>query len=577
MGRMLGLTMQEIAECNAQSDLLDLEANGFVAVELLLFLYAILVMHVLIDEFYVPALELVTSREVLDVPRPLLGCTILAAGNCLPELSMSLVALLLSESQDIGTGEVFGSCVFDILAILGVVCIRLPQPALTAEGAKPSSAVGGTQLAWPLMVYFLGWVALATAIDISLFYTDIESTWPVSIVMVTLFVAFVVGVFVCNCLIPGFAAPEERLPQHSKQSSALVLPPHADSYGSAEPASALALPSPPPSLPPSPPGSALTPAPSTALTPAPSTALAPAPSTALALSPSDELAIPEMEGAAAGFDATAICHSVATGSAPPVPRETTPLLLPPQDTGSAASGSPLAIADVGGGVDEGEWKDAPDDAPADAPAALTDGRSAVSRAYDRCFDLLAAPARLVLRYTVPDAHKPTPLLGGYRPWVITIIICILYTLLLSYSMVAIATRAVCVLGLRKNSLGATVLCLSAGFPDLITAMILVKRPGPGMVEMAAANPFGAFLFNALVALGLPWFILGTYADVFPPAKGTWYPSFVGFLCIGAALLALCACRLRLSRELGYGLLALYAAYLFLIIQDGVTRPTRPVF
>ena len=95
--------------------------------------------------------------------------------------------------------------------------------------------------------------------------------------------------------------------------------------------------------------------------------------------------------------------------------------------------------------------------------------------------------------------------------------------------------------------------------------------------MAAANPFGAFLFNGLVALGLPWPILGTYADVFPPARGTWFPSFVGFLCIGAALLAILACRLRLSRELGYGLLGLYAAYLFVIILDGVTRPSRPVY
>ena len=59
------------------------------------------------------------------------------------------------------------------------------------------------------------------------------------------------------------------------------------------------------------------------------------------------------------------------------------------------------------------------------------------------------------------------------------------------------------LGIRKNSLGGTLLSLSAGFPDLITATILVKRPGQGMVEMAVANPFGAFLFNALVALGLP--------------------------------------------------------------------------
>ena len=135
----------------------------------------------------------------------------------------------------------------------------------------------------------------------------------------------------------------------------------------------------------------------------------------------------------------------------------------------------------------------------------------------------------------------------------------------------------CLLGVRKNSLGATVLCLSAGFPDLLTAMILVKRPGEGMVAMAAANPFGAFVFNGLVALGLPWLILGTYADVFPPAKGTWFPSLVGFACVLLALGLLLACRLRLSRPLGYGLLGLYVAYLVFIIYDGTTRPARPPY
>ena len=139
--------------------------------------------------------------------------------------------------------------------------------------------------------------------------------------------------------------------------------------------------------------------------------------------------------------------------------------------------------------------------------------------------------------------------------------------------VAVASRAICLLGVRKNSLGATVLCLAAGFPDLLTAMILVKRPG--MMGMAASNPFGAFLYNGLVALGIPWLILGTYADVFPPAKGTWYPSLVGFVCIFIALTALLAVRMKLSKGLGYFLLSLYVGYLTAIIYDGTTRPARP--
>merc|ERR1719424_2255831 len=110
-----------------------------------------------------------------------------------------------------------------------------------------------------------------------------------------------------------------------------------------------------------------------------------------------------------------------------------------------------------------------------------------------------------------------PLLLGRRPWALTLAACIGYTLLLSYLMVLIATRAICLLGIRKNTLGATVLCLSAGLPDLLTAVVLVGKPG--MHQMAASNPFGALVFNAFVALGLPWAVLGLYTDVFPPARG----------------------------------------------------------
>mmetsp|Transcript_79602 Transcript_79602/g.158218 ORF Transcript_79602/g.158218 Transcript_79602/m.158218 type:complete len:99 (-) Transcript_79602:131-427(-) len=96
-----------------------------------------------------------------------------------------------------------------------------------------------------------------------------------------------------------------------------------------------------------------------------------------------------------------------------------------------------------------------------------------------------------------------------------------------------------------------------------------------MQTMAAANPFGAFAFNALVALGLPWVILGSYADIFPPARGTWLPSLVGFGFIALALLAILANGLRLTRALGAGLLALYVLYLTVIMYDGFTRPARP--
>ena len=66
----------------------------------------------------------------------------------------------------------------------------------------------------------------------------------------------------------------------------------------------------------------------------------------------------------------------------------------------------------------------------------------------------------------------------------------------------VSSRSICLLGVRKNALGATVLCFAAGLPDLITVLVLCSRPGTQV--MAASNAFGAFAFNAFVALGLPW-------------------------------------------------------------------------
>ena len=140
-------------------------------------------------------------------------------------------------------------------------------------------------------------------------------------------------------------------------------------------------------------------------------------------------------------------------------------------------------------------------------------------------------------------------------------------------MVEIASRAICLLGIRKNALGATALCVAAGFPDLVTVIVLCRRPE--MLQTAASNAFGAYVFNALLPLGLPWAILGAYADVFPPARGTFFTALVGFACIGVGTCAVAARRFVLDRPLGVVLLLLYAAYLTIIIHDGATRWARP--
>ena len=116
-GRALEITAAELRECEAHPNLLIFERDyGGVLFEIAGFVYCIIALYVLIEDYYVEALELMCG--VLRIPKALAGATLMAAGNCLPELSISLIAVLFSSAPDIGTGEVFGSCVFDLLAVI---------------------------------------------------------------------------------------------------------------------------------------------------------------------------------------------------------------------------------------------------------------------------------------------------------------------------------------------------------------------------------------------------------------------------------------------------------------------------
>ena len=87
---------------------------------------------------------------------------------------------------EVGTGEVLGACVFDLLCVLGLVCILLPPE--------------GLELPKPLMYYFMVWVVLATSLDAMLFYTSVELTWYMANVMVLAYILFVTYLFFFDSL-----------------------------------------------------------------------------------------------------------------------------------------------------------------------------------------------------------------------------------------------------------------------------------------------------------------------------------------------------------------------------------------
>jgi cation:H+ antiporter len=68
----------------------------------------------------------VSIAETLGVSQLVIGLTIVAAGTSLPELATSVVASLRGE-RDIAVGNVVGSNIFNLLAVLGIAGLASPN------------------------------------------------------------------------------------------------------------------------------------------------------------------------------------------------------------------------------------------------------------------------------------------------------------------------------------------------------------------------------------------------------------------------------------------------------------------
>lgn len=118
--------------------------------------------------------SLVVARA-LGISELIIGLTIVAAGTSLPELATSLVASLRNE-RDIAVGNVVGSNIFNILAVLGISAaispsgISIPSEALNfdlpvmvaiAFTCLPIFFTGGIIERWEGLLFFAYYIAYA--------------------------------------------------------------------------------------------------------------------------------------------------------------------------------------------------------------------------------------------------------------------------------------------------------------------------------------------------------------------------------------------------------------------------------
>lgn len=118
-------------------------------------MYCFLALAIVCDEFFVPALEVMSSERHLNLSMDVAGATLMAAGGSAPELFTSLVGTF--QESEVGVGTIVGSAVFNVLFV--VACCSL----FTKEALKLTW--------WPLfrdsIYYALGLIVLGVVVGVN--------------------------------------------------------------------------------------------------------------------------------------------------------------------------------------------------------------------------------------------------------------------------------------------------------------------------------------------------------------------------------------------------------------------------
>lgn len=94
--------------------------QGWALLHLVGMAYMFGALAIVCDEFFVPALEVISAR--LRISDDVAGATFMAAGGSAPELFTSLIGVFVSHSN-VGVGTIVGSAVFNVLFVVGTCAI----------------------------------------------------------------------------------------------------------------------------------------------------------------------------------------------------------------------------------------------------------------------------------------------------------------------------------------------------------------------------------------------------------------------------------------------------------------------
>lgn len=138
----------------------------------------------------------ISVARALGISELVIGLTIVAAGTSLPEVATSVMASIKGE-RDIAVGNVVGSCLFNILAVLGLAAIVAPEGINVASSALrfdipimiaatiaclPIFLTGYTIARWEGLVFFGYYIAYTIFLILSAAEHDALDTFNLAII-----------------------------------------------------------------------------------------------------------------------------------------------------------------------------------------------------------------------------------------------------------------------------------------------------------------------------------------------------------------------------------------------------------
>lgn len=143
-------------------------------------LYMFLALAIVCDEFFVPALEEISSEHHLNLSMDVAGATLMAAGGSAPELFTNFVGTF--QESDIGIGTIVGSAVFNVLFVIGM-CSLLSKEVLTLTW-------------WPLFrdCFYYGFGLIVLSLLAGVLSSGSVKWWE-SLILLLLYVGYVTLMF----------------------------------------------------------------------------------------------------------------------------------------------------------------------------------------------------------------------------------------------------------------------------------------------------------------------------------------------------------------------------------------------